>query len=102
MLAHYRGSLTEALKRLFPKARLKTTKNPSNPSFSPHSSLYSPLPSLFLLLVPPFLFLVGFWMDVKNHKEFFDTFASKNNLDPLVAKNWYSVLQQDVATAEDV
>lgn len=48
------------------------------------------------------MILAGFWADISNHKEFFDGYATKHEFDPLIPDNWYSVLQQDVAAAEDV
>jgi hypothetical protein len=34
---------------------------------------------------------VGYWVDLNNRKEFFDSYARENNFDPLVPSNWYKL-----------
>ena len=38
----------------------------------------------------------GYWLDKRNVKDFFDSFASAKKFDALKPENWYSVSQKDI------
>jgi hypothetical protein len=39
--------------------------------------------------------LENFWGDINNRKSFFDSYAKKNNFDPLIPENWYMKTPKD-------
>lgn len=49
---------------------------------------------LFLLI---FSILARYWKKPENRRKFFVDYANKNNFDPLVPSNWYSIKVDDVS-----
>eukprot|EP00026_Physarum_polycephalum_P000662 Phypoly_transcript_00663.p1 GENE.Phypoly_transcript_00663~~Phypoly_transcript_00663.p1 ORF type:complete len:1097 (+),score=133.55 Phypoly_transcript_00663:927-4217(+) len=70
VLGYYNKNYAKALMHLYPNIGLELDK-------------FGILPS-------------GHWNEIRNHREFFDNFALSRGFEPLVAKNWYSVTQQQV------
>lgn len=89
MLAHYEGNMAKALLDLFPYIGLDKRKFIDSGNNNK-------------LIVIPYIInnyiCVGYlyWSSSENRKRFFDSFAEKNEFNPLHPSSWYSISKENL------
>jgi hypothetical protein len=81
LLSIYRGSYAAALMDLLPNIGIDPSKFNRAKSMREERRDYC----------VNFLKTEGYWAMAKNRRQFFDNFAAKKNLDPLLPSTWYEV-----------
>ena len=88
MLEYYGDSVVQALLDIYPKIGLHEDK------FLITNSIYLML--LLFQLIFNLFFTDQYWKQETNQRNFFDKFALKHDLEPLLANTWYSISRSSI------
>lgn len=87
MLAHYSNNYVKAIIHAYPELSLDQSKFHFLPSTFHYNFIF------FFRFYN--LFLAQHWLDARNRRKFFETFARQHSFDPLDPEGWYQNISSE-------